>query len=104
MIWVLIFEIELIQYIPSGRTTTPSYVYFENDNVHVGDTAINSPNPGKNLIYGWSSVFRRFIEILDAKRLIGRQFDDGHVINDKQTLSYDVVREPNEPNMVKYAN
>ncbi|PAV67407.1 hypothetical protein WR25_09622 isoform B [Diploscapter pachys] len=101
MNWVLIFEMEVIQCIPSGRPTTPSYVYFENDNVYVGDTAINSPNPGKNLIYGRPSVFRRFIEVLDAKRLIGRQFDDGHVINDKQTLSYDVVREPNEPNRGK---
>ncbi|PAV63968.1 hypothetical protein WR25_02721 [Diploscapter pachys] len=67
-----------------GRNTTPSWVLFDNGTVLIGDAAINAPDTGKNLIY-------------DSKRIIGRQFDDEVVTNDRQKWSFEVVRERNSP-------
>ena len=52
---------------PSGKLFTPSVVGFKKDGVHVGSVALNLivKNPGDTLY--------------DAKRLIGRRFDDKDV-------------------------
>jgi len=61
-----------------GNRTTPSYVAFTDEERLIGDSAKNqaSMNP-KNTIY-------------DAKRLIGRNFTDQHVQNDKKHWTFDV--------------
>lgn len=61
-----------------GNRTTPSYVAFTDEERLIGDSAKNqaSMNP-KNTIY-------------DAKRLIGRNFSDQHVKNDKKLWTFDV--------------
>ena len=61
-----------------GNRTTPSYVAFADNERLIGDSAKNQAtmNP-KNTIY-------------DAKRLIGRRFDDHVVTADKKLWSYDV--------------
>ncbi|PAV80713.1 hypothetical protein WR25_03316 isoform D [Diploscapter pachys] len=73
-----------------GRNTTPSFVLYDQngDAIHVGDAAINTSNTGRNLIY-------------DAKRLIGRQFNDQVVMEDRRKWSFEVVRETDVPNTGK---
>ncbi|KAG1678771.1 hypothetical protein FOA52_012811 [Chlamydomonas sp. UWO 241] len=62
-----------------GNRTTPSYVAFTDTERLVGDAAKNqsSMNP-TNTVY-------------DAKRLIGRRFDDPTVVADRKLFSYAVV-------------
>lgn len=66
-----------------GNRTTPSYVAFTDQERLVGDAAKNqaSMNP-KNTVY-------------DAKRLIGRRFDDAAVQSDMKMIAYDVVNDGN---------
>ena len=61
-----------------GNRTTPSYVAFTDEERLIGDSAKNqaSMNP-TNTIY-------------DAKRLIGRNFTDQHVQNDKKLWTFNV--------------
>ena len=68
-----------------GNRTTPSYVAFTDEERLIGDAAKNqsSMNP-KNTIY-------------DAKRLLGRTYDDEHVQNDMKLWSFDVVNDNNKP-------
>ena len=68
-----------------GNRTTPSYVAFTDEERLIGDSAKNqaSMNP-ENTVY-------------DAKRLIGRKFDDAAVQNDIKTFSYSVVSQENKP-------
>ena len=88
----------------SGRNTTPSFVlYDQNGNaIHVGDTAINASNTGSNLIYGSPCESHAINGSLfsDAKRLIGRQFNDQVVMEDRKKWSFEVVRETDAPNTV----
>lgn len=80
-----------IRIIPNdiGNRTTPSYVAFtENNNetnIIVGSTAKNQVNENpKNTIY-------------DAKRLIGREFDDVTIQNDIKHYSFNVINKDNKP-------
>ena len=66
-----------------GNRTTPSYVAFTDEERLIGDGAKNqaSMNP-KNTVY-------------DAKRLLGRKFDDTHVTNDVKHWTFDVKNDGN---------
>ena len=68
-----------------GNRTTPSYVSFTNEERLIGDGAKNqaSMNP-ENTIF-------------DAKRLIGRKFDDPAVQSDIQHFPFNVISEDNKP-------
>merc|ERR1712139_590715 len=68
-----------------GNRTTPSYVAFTDSERLIGDAAKNqvAMNPS-------NSVF-------DAKRLIGRKFDDSAVQSDMKHWSFDVVSEGGKP-------
>lgn len=72
-----------------GNRTTPSYVAFTDTERLVGDAAKNqaSMNP-KNTVY-------------DAKRMIGRRFDDPIVQQDMKLWSYDVVNDGNNRPKIK---
>ena len=68
-----------------GNRTTPSYVSFTDTERLIGDGAKNqaSMNP-ENTIF-------------DAKRLIGRKFDDPAVQSDIQHFPFNVISEDNKP-------
>jgi heat shock protein 1/8 len=72
-----------------GNRTTPSYVSFTDTERLVGDAAKNQAtmNP-ENTVY-------------DAKRLIGRRFDDPIVQGDMKLWSYNVVNDGNNRPKVK---
>jgi len=72
-----------------GNRTTPSYVAFNENERLVGDAAKNqaSMNP-KNTVY-------------DAKRLIGRRFNDPIVQDDMKLWSFDVVNDGNNRPKIK---
>ena len=72
-----------------GNRTTPSYVAFTDSERLIGDAAKNqaSLNP-KNTVY-------------DAKRMIGRKFDEPTVQDDMKLWSYDVVNDGNNKPQVK---
>jgi len=62
-----------------GNRTTPSYVAFNDTERLIGEAAKNqAPINPKNTVF-------------DAKRLIGRKFDDEHVQNDKKHWAFDLV-------------
>ena len=76
-----------------GNRTTPSYVAFNDSERLIGDSAKNqaSMNP-TNTIY-------------DAKRLIGRKFDDSIVQEDMKTWPYKVINHDGKPKFqVNYMN
>ena len=68
-----------------GNRTTPSYVSFTDEERLIGDGAKNqaSMNP-ENTIF-------------DAKRLIGRKFDDPAVQNDIKNFPFKVISDDNKP-------
>ena len=68
-----------------GNRTTPSYVSFTESERLVGDPAKNAAtmNP-TNTVY-------------DAKRLIGREFNDPHLQSDMKSLSYEIVNDGGKP-------
>ena len=68
-----------------GNRTTPSYVAFTDKERLIGDGAKNqaSVNP-ENTVY-------------DAKRLIGRKFDDPIIQNEISNFPFEVVSENNKP-------
>ena len=68
-----------------GNRTTPSYVSFTDKERLIGDSAktASSQNP-TNTVY-------------DAKRLIGRDFNDTSLQEDMKSLTYTIVNESNKP-------
>lgn len=68
-----------------GNRTTPSYVAFTDKERLIGDAAKNQAamNPTNT--------------ICDAKRLIGRKFDDTTVQSDSKTLPYKIINKDNTP-------
>ena len=76
-----------------GNRTTPSFVSFTQEERLIGDAAksMASSNP-KNTVY-------------DAKRLIGRNYNDKHMQEEMKHFSYDVVDKNNKPVIqVEYKN
>ena len=69
----------------SGNRTTPSYVSFNDKERLIGDSAKNAASINtKNTVF-------------DAKRLIGRDFNDPVLQKDLKHLAYKVVDESNKP-------
>merc|ERR1712019_274435 len=68
-----------------GNRTTPSYVAFTDSERLIGDAAKNqvAMNPSNT--------------VFDAKRLIGRKYDDSAVQSDKKHWSFDVISEGGKP-------
>ena len=68
-----------------GNRTTPSFVAFTDSERLIGDAAKNAStsNP-TNTVY-------------DAKRLIGREFNDPLLQKEMKSLSYSVVNDGNKP-------
>jgi len=76
-----------------GNRTTPSYVAFTDTERLIGDAAKNqvAMNPSNT--------------VFDAKRLIGRKFDDPTVVSDKKHWSFDVVSDGGKPKIqISYRN
>lgn len=87
-----IFQNDRVEIVPdfqTGSRTIPSYVGFTNEERLIGESAKNqaSMNP-KNTIY-------------DAKRLIGRNFDDPAIQNDIKLWSFDVVKDTNDKPLIE---
>merc|ERR1711962_798930 len=68
-----------------GNRTTPSYVAFTDSERLIGDAAKNQVAMNPN-----NTVF-------DAKRLIGRKFDDSAVQSDMKHWSFDVINDSGRP-------
>jgi len=68
-----------------GNRTTPSYVAFTQNERLIGDSAKNQVNSNpKNTI-------------CDAKRFIGKTWQDENVQSDKKTLQFEVINSNNQP-------
>ena len=76
-----------------GNRTTPSYVSFTENERLVGDAAKSSASSNPtNTVY-------------DAKRLIGREFNDSLLQSEMKSLSYQVVNDTGKPKIsVNYLN
>lgn len=70
-----------------GNRTTPSYVAFTDTERLIGDAAKNQAaiNPANT--------------VFDAKRLIGRKFDDPEVVNDAKHFPFKIVNKDGKPNV-----
>ena len=76
-----------------GNRTTPSYVAFTDNERMIGDSAKNQAalNPNNT--------------IFDAKRLIGRKYNDQHVQSDIKSFPFKVIDQDNKPLIeVNYKN
>ena len=68
-----------------GNRTTPSYVAFTDSERLIGDSAKNQANSNPtNTVY-------------DAKRLIGRSYEDKEVQQEIKTLGYEVINKDGQP-------
>jgi heat shock protein 1/8 len=86
---VAVFQNNNVEIIPNdqGNRTTPSYVAFTDAERLIGDAAKNqvAMNPHNT--------------VFDAKRLIGRKFDDEIVQQDMKHWPFKVVSDNNKPNI-----
>ena len=86
---VAVFQHGMVEIIANdqGNRTTPSYVAFTDTERLVGDGAKNqaSQNP-ENTVF-------------DAKRLIGRKYDDQSVQDDMKHFSFNVINEGGKPSV-----
>lgn len=82
-------RVEIVPDSQTGSRIIPSYVSFTDEDKLVGDAAKNqsTQNP-KNTVY-------------DAKRLIGRKFDDPHIQEDIKLWSFNVVGDSNNKPLIK---
>ncbi|OMH79801.1 Heat shock protein SSB [Zancudomyces culisetae] len=84
---VAVWEGERVEIIANeqGNRTTPSYVAFTDSERLVGDAAKNQSamNPANT--------------VFDAKRLIGRRYDDPHVKADKEHWPFKLVEKDSQP-------
>ena len=84
-----VFQNERVEVIANdqGNRTTPSYVAFTDSERLIGDAAKNqaSMNPSNT--------------VFDAKRLIGRDFNDPQVQSDMTHFSFDVIDKNGKPNI-----
>lgn len=82
-----VFQNERVEVIANdqGNRTTPSYVAFTDTERLIGDAAKNQAamNPANT--------------VFDAKRLIGRSFDDPQVQEDMKHFTFDVVNKGGQP-------
>ncbi|PAV73135.1 hypothetical protein WR25_07301 [Diploscapter pachys] len=67
-----------------GANTTPSVVAYSDDEIYVGETAVQSATPTTNIVH-------------DSKRFIGRQFDDFSVQSDMKLWPFVVVSNEGKP-------
>jgi L1 cell adhesion molecule like protein len=68
-----------------GNRTTPSFVSFTSDERLIGEPAKTiSASNAKNTVY-------------DAKRLIGRNYNDEHMKEEMKYFSYDIINKNNKP-------
>jgi len=76
-----------------GNRTTPSFVSFTSEERLIGDAAKTlAASNAKNTVY-------------DAKRLIGRNFNESHMKDEMKHFSYDIVDKNNKPLIeVEYKN
>jgi heat shock 70kDa protein 1/2/6/8 len=76
-----------------GNRTTPSFVSFTSEERLIGDPAKSmASGNAKNTVY-------------DAKRLIGRNYNDSHMQDEYKHLSYNVINKNNKPIIeVEYKN
>jgi len=76
-----------------GNRTTPSFVSFTSEERLIGDPAKTlAASNAKNTVY-------------DAKRLIGRNYNDSHMKEEMKHFSYDIVDKNNKPIIeVEYKN
>lgn len=82
-----VFQNERVEVIANdqGNRTTPSYVAFTDTERLIGDAAKN-----QSALNPQNTVF-------DAKRLIGRSFDDPQVQDDMKHFTFDVVNKGGQP-------
>jgi molecular chaperone DnaK (HSP70) len=85
-----------------GNRTTPSYVSFSDNERLIGDAAKNqvAMNPNNTYVirsYKKSFYSFGFASVFDAKRLIGRKFDDAEVQSDIKHFPFKVINKAGKP-------
>jgi molecular chaperone DnaK (HSP70) len=86
-----------------GNRTTPSFVSFSDNERLIGDAAKNqvAMNPHNTQVFvsppRFVSDFPPLFSVFDAKRLIGRKFDDAEVQSDIKHFPFKVFPKDGKP-------
>jgi len=86
-----------------GNRTTPSYVSFSDNERLIGDAAKNqvAMNPHNTYVVLLPSHYLKILNssfsVFDAKRLIGRKFDDAEVQSDIKHFPFKVFSKGGKP-------